>query len=163
LIQRFTPSAGGTLYAVSFVLFSLLAWSAAGALALGERWRRLQRGVTWACLGAGLAVAATALLLRDLAWLDALSSDAARLVLIAALVAPAALAIGCPFPTLLAHHGEPASRIASLWAINGAASVAGGVVAVLALRVAGATHALLLAAGLYVAAAVIAPSANRSS
>jgi len=29
LIQRFTLAAGGALYAVSFVLFSLLAWSAA--------------------------------------------------------------------------------------------------------------------------------------
>jgi hypothetical protein len=76
---------------------------------------------------------------------------------IAALLAPAGLAIGGPFPTLLAHHGEPAERIASLWAINGAASVAGGIVAVLALRVGGSTHALVLAAALYVVAAVLAP------
>jgi hypothetical protein len=157
LIQRFTLAAGGTLYAVSFVLFSLLAWSAAGALVLGARWRRLDRGVSWACVTAGLAVAATALLVRDLAWLDAISSDAARVLLIAALLAPAGLAIGGPFPTLLAHHGEPAERIASLWAINGAASVAGGIVAVLALRVGGSTHALVLAAALYVVAAVLAP------
>ena len=163
LIQRFTLAAGGTLYAVSFVLFSLLAWSAAGALMLGGRWRRLDRGVSWACLAAGLAVAATALLVRDLAWLDAISSDAGRLLLITAILAPAGLAIGCPFPVLLAHHGEPASRIASLWAINGAASVAGGIVAVLALRVAGSTHALFLAAGLYVAAAAMAPAANRTT
>jgi SAM-dependent methyltransferase len=160
LIQRFTPAAGGTLYAVSFVLFSLLAWSGAGALVLGGLWRRLDRGVSWACLAAGLAVASTALLVRDLAWLDSISSDAGRLVLITTLVAPAGLAIGGPFPTLLARHGEPARRIASLWAINGAASVAGGIIAVLALRVAGSTDALLLAAGLYVAAAAMAPAAR---
>jgi spermidine synthase len=158
LIQRFTLAAGGTLYAVSFVLFSLLAWSAAGVLLLGGRWRRLDRGVSWACLAAGLAVASTALLVRNLEWLDSISSDAGRLLLIAALLAPTGLAIGCPFPVLLAHHGEPARRIASLWAINGAASVAGGVVAVLALRVAGSPHALLLAAGLYVVAAAMAPA-----
>ena len=163
LIQRFTLAAGGSLYAVSFVLFSLLAWSAAGALLLGGRWRRLDRGVSWACLAAGLAVAATAWLVRDLAWLDAVSSDAGRLLLIAVLLAPAGLAIGGPFPVLLAHHGEPAHRIASLWAINGAASVAGGIVAVLALRVAGSTDALLLAAGLYLAAAAMAPAAARTS
>jgi hypothetical protein len=157
LIQRFTLAAGGTLYAVSFVLFSLLAWSGAGALILGGWWRRLDRGVSWACLAAGLAVAATAVLVRDLSWLDSISSDAGRLLLITALVGPAGLAIGCPFPVLLAHHGEPARRIASLWAINGAASVAGGIVAVLALRVAGSTYALFLAAGLYVAAAALAP------
>jgi hypothetical protein len=158
LIQRFTLAAGGTLYAVSFVLFSLLAWSAAGALLLGGHWRRLDRGVTWACVAAGLAVAATALVARDLAWLDSIASDAGRLVLIAVILAPAGLAIGCPFPILLAHHGEPASRIASLWAINGAASVAGGVIAVLALRVAGSTDALVLAAGSYIVAAAIAPA-----
>jgi hypothetical protein len=163
LIQRFTLAAGGTLYAVSFVLFSLLAWSAAGALTLGGRWRRLDRGVAWACLAAGLAIASTALLVRDLAWLDSISSDAGRLVLITVILAPAGLAIGCPFPVLLAHHGEPANRIASLWAINGAASVAGAIVAVLALRVAGSTDALFLAAGLYAASAAIAPATNRTS
>lgn len=163
LIQRFTLAAGGTLYALSFVLFSLLAWSAAGALVLGGWWRRLDRGVSWACLVAGLAVAATAMLARDLEWLDSISSDAGRLLLITVMLAPAGLAIGCPFPVLLAHHGEPASRIASLWAINGAASVAGGIMAVLALRVAGSTDALVLAAGLYLAAAALAPAADRTT
>ena len=161
LIQRFTLAAGGTLYAVSFVLFCLLGWSAAGALMLGDRWRRRARGVSWACLVAALAIASTAVLVRDLEWLDSISSDAGRLLLIAAILAPAGLAIGCPFPVLLAHHGEPANRIASLWAINGVASVIGGIVAVLALRVAGSTHALVLAAGLYLAAAAI--SRNDSS
>ena len=155
LIQRFTLAAGGALYAVSFVLFSLLAWSAAGALLLAGRWRRLRRGVSWACVAAGVAVAATAVLTRDLAWLDSISSEAGRLLAITAILAPIGLAIGCPFPLLLAD-AEPAPRIASLWAINGAASVAGGIVAVLVLRVAGSTDALLLAAGLYVAAAAVA-------
>ena len=145
LIQRFTLAAGGTLHAVSFVLFCLLAWSAAGALTLGSRWRRRSRGVSWACLAAGLAIAATALLVRNLEWLESVSSDGGRLLLIAAILAPAGLAIGGPFPVLLDHHGEPASRIASLWAINGVASVAGAIVAVLALRVAGTTCTLFLA------------------
>ena len=160
LIQRLTPAAGGPLYAVSFVLFSLLAWSGAGALTLGGWWRRRARGVSWACLAAGLAIAATALALHDLAWLDGISSDAARLATIAIVLAPTGLAIGCPFPLLLSQHGEPAARIARLWAINGAASVAGGIVAVLALRVFGTTHALLFAAALYGAAAVLAPRAT---
>ncbi|MGE3459192.1 MAG: hypothetical protein AB7O24_29030, partial [Kofleriaceae bacterium] len=159
LIQRFTLAAGGTLHAVSFVLFSLLAWSAVGALLFGDRWRRLARGVSWACLTAALAVVATALLVRDLAWLDAISSDAGRWLWIAAMLAPAGLALGGPFPVLLAHHGERARYIASLWAINGAASVVGGIIAVLALRVGGATDALVLAAGLYVVAAATAPAA----
>ena len=73
--------------------------------------------------------------------------------LIAFLMAPVGLTLGCPFPVLLAHHGEPTDRIASLWAINGAASVAGGIVAVLALRVFGSTHALLFASALYFVAA----------
>ncbi len=157
LIQRFTLAAGGALYAVSFVLFSVLASSAAGALLLSGRWRRLSRGVSWACLAAGLAVAATAVLARDLAWLESISSDAGRVLVLAAILAPVGIAIGCPFPVLLAHHGEPDARIASLWAINGAASVAGGIVAVLVLRVGGSTHALLLAAGIYLATAAIAP------
>jgi len=157
LIQRFTVAAGGTLYAVSFVLFGVLAWSAAGALLLGDRWRRLDRGVSWACLAAGLTVAATAWLVKDLAWLEGVSSNVGRLLLIAVLLGPVGIAIGGPFPVLLAEHGEPPRRIAALWAINGAASVAGGIVAVLALRVAGSTDALNLAAGSYLAMAVVAP------
>jgi hypothetical protein len=41
-----------------------------------------------------LAVAATAVLVRDLAWLDAISSDAGRLLLIAVMLAPAGLVVG---------------------------------------------------------------------
>jgi hypothetical protein len=100
LIQRFTLAAGGTLYAVSFVLFSLLAWSAAGVLIVGSRWRRLRRGVSWASLVAGLAVASTALLAHDLEWLNSVSSDAGRLLLITAILAPVGLAIGCRFGAL---------------------------------------------------------------
>lgn len=158
LIQRFTLAAGGTLYAVSFVLFSVLAWSAAGALLLGGRWRRLARGVSWACIAAGLAVAATAVLVQNLAWLESIASAPGRLVVITLLLAPVGLAIGGPFPVLLVHHGEPDTRLANLWAINGAASVAGGTVAILALRVAGAPDALFLAATLYLATAVLAPA-----
>lgn len=152
LIQRFTLAAGGALYAVSFVLFCLLAWSATGALVL-----RFARDVRRACVAAAVAVASTALVVRDLAWLDNISNDIARLALIALLLAPTGLAIGCPFPGLLAQRD---SRIASLWAMNGAASVAGGVIATLALRVAGSTHAIWLAASLYVVTAIVAPRAK---
>lgn len=155
LIQRFTLAAGGTLYAVSFVLFCLLAWSAAGALGLGGRWRGIAHGVAWACVAAALAVVATALVVRDLAWLDGIASSPARLAAIALLLAPVGLAIGCPFPLLLGQEAE-GGRIARLWAINGAASVGGAIVGVLALRVGGSTHALALAAALYVVAAGLA-------
>jgi len=73
LIQRFTLAAGGALYAVSFVLFCLLAWSAAGALMLGGVWRRRDRGVSWACLVAALAVVVTAVLARNPGWLDGIA------------------------------------------------------------------------------------------
>ena len=125
-------------------------------------WRQRARGVSWACAAAGLAIIATALLVRDVSWLDSISSEAGRLALIALLLAPVGLTIGGPFPTLLAHQGDPTERIASMWAINGAASVAGGIIAVLALRVDGSTHALVLAAVIYIAAAAFAPSAVRS-
>ncbi|HUS27462.1 MAG TPA: hypothetical protein VMZ53_03105 [Kofleriaceae bacterium] len=161
LIQRFTLAAGGTLYAVSIVLFGLLCWSGFGALVLGGRWRRLERGVSWACVAAAVAVAATAWIMRDLSWLDGISSEAGRLVVIMLMLGIAGVALGGPFPVLLAHHGEPSDRIASLWAINGAASVAGGVIAVLALRVAGSAYALYLAAGLYLVTALLAGPRGR--
>lgn len=156
LIQRFTLAAGGTLYATSLVLFGLLAWCAVGALLISGRWRRLRRGAAGASLTAAVVVAAGAWVVRDLAWLEAIGSDAARTALVCALLAPVGLALGCPFPVLLAHEGAPADRIASLWAINGAAAVAGGTIAVLALRVAGATDALRLAAALYLLVAILA-------
>ncbi|MFT3697805.1 MAG: hypothetical protein QM831_31990 [Kofleriaceae bacterium] len=141
LIQRFTLAAGGTLYALSFVLFCLLAWSATGALLLAKWWRRHDV----ACFVAALAIAAATLIHVD------------SKPLIALLLAPTGLAIGAPFPTLLAREPD---RIATLWAINGAAAVAGGVIGVLALRVGGSTDTLLLAAGLYVMAALV-PTRSR--
>lgn len=162
LIQRFTLAAGGTLHALSFVLFSLLAWGGAGALLLGAWWHRHPRGVTWSCLVAALAIGITAIVI-EVDWADAISSDAARLLALAAMLAPAGLAIGCPFPTLLAHHARSPDHVARLWAINGAAAVAGGVIAVLALRVFGSTDTLVLAAALYAAAAVVAPPSTGSS
>ncbi|MBK9034918.1 MAG: hypothetical protein IPL61_27255 [Myxococcales bacterium] len=156
LIQRFTLAAGGTLYAISVVLFGLLAWCAAGAWFVSGHWRRRARGASWACLTAAIVVAGSAWLARDLAWLEAITSDTARFALIIAVLAPVGVALGCPFPVLLAHEGAPASRIASMWAINGAAAVAGGTIAVLALRVAGSTDTLRLAAGLYLLVAILA-------
>lgn len=152
LIQRFTLAVGGTLYAVSFVLGALLAWSAVGAL-VRARWARVRTGAA-ACGVAALAIAATAILVRELAWLDAIADDTARLALVAALLAPVGLAIGGPFPALLARHGDRDDRVARLWATNGAGAVAGGVVAVLALRVGGIGHALAIAAALYALAAI---------
>jgi SAM-dependent methyltransferase len=160
LIQRFSLAAGGALYAVSFVLFGVLAWCAIGALLLGGWWRRRTRGVTWACVAAAIVVIAMAVLVRDIAWLDEITSDAARLLAIAAILAPIGIAIGGPFPTLLAHQSD---RIANLWAINGAASVIGGIVAVLVLRVGGSTDALVVGAVLYAVAAVVAPTAGGTS
>lgn len=138
LIQRFTLAAGGTLYAISFVLFCVLAWSAAGALLLARWFRRVEH----ACLAAAFAIALTALLVH----VDSRP-------VIALLLAPVGLTLGAPFPMLLARSNP---HIASLWAINGTAAVAGGVIGVLALRVGGATHALMLAAALYLVTAFVA-------
>lgn len=158
LIQRFTLAAGGTLYAVSFVLFSLLAASASGALMVSGRVRRFERAVSWSCLAAALVIAATTIVVRDVAWIDAITSDAARHAVIAAIIMPLGLAIGCPFPLLLGHHGSSPARLARLWAINGAAAVAGGALAVLVLRVGGATDALWVAVACYLVTATIAPA-----
>ena len=90
---------------------------------------------------------------------EAIAGDGARVAIIAALLAPVGAALGGPFPVLLARESAPAERIAGLWAVNGAAGVAGGTVAVLALRVAGTTATLLIGAGLYLATALVAPPA----
>lgn len=156
LIQRFTLAAGGTLFAISLVLMGLLGWCAVGAVVLSDRWRGRARGVAGASLTAAVAVAAMAWLTRDLAWLEGIPSDGARAALILVALAPVGVALGCPFPVLLAHAGAPADRIASLWAINGAAAVAGGTLAVIALRVAGAPNTLRVAAALYLGVAIIA-------
>ena len=156
LIQRFTLAAGGTLFAISLVLMGLLGWCAVGAVVLSDRWRGRARGVAGASLTAAVAVAAMAWLTRDLAWFEGIPSDGARAALILVALAPVGVALGCPFPVLLAHAGAPADRIASLWAINGAAAVAGSTIAVIALRVAGAPDTLRVAAALYLLVAIIA-------
>ena len=77
-------------------------------------------------------------------------------MIITALLAPVGVALGCPFPVLLAREGAPAGRIATLWAINGAAAGAGATIAVLALRVGGSTDTLVLGAALYLLVAILA-------
>ncbi|HMC82428.1 MAG TPA: hypothetical protein VKL61_04275 [Candidatus Polarisedimenticolia bacterium] len=149
LLVRLTLAAGGPVPALTILLFSLLAWASLGGrlsvrLTSTTIWRLAQRGGL-----AALALAATTVTLgRGYRFYMGLEGPALPLAL-ALTLAPCGLAMGLPFPALLSRaRGE---EVAGLWGVNGLASVAGAMLAVLSCMYLGISTSLLVGAFLYAA------------
>jgi len=130
LIQRFVLFLGFPTYALSVVLFSLLAFTGIGSLLStrrGEARRTLIGALALACVLIGAAAFGLQPLLRELVdW-----PFAARVLLSVVLLAPAGLALGTAMPIgltrLVALHPR---AVPWAWAVNGIASVLASVLAV---------------------------------
>jgi hypothetical protein len=153
LIQRFVLFLGFPTYALSVVLFALLLFTGAGA-ALSGRFGEGGRQALVVALGAACVLIAAAAfglqpLLRELIDLP----FAARVAVSVALLAPVGVALGMAMPLglrrLAALH--PAG-VAWAWGINGIASVAASVLAVVVAILFGFAVATLLALACYLAA-----------
>jgi hypothetical protein len=90
----------------------------------------------------------------DLPWL-------ARAALVLAVLAPASLALGLPFPLGLSRTGS-GGFLPWAWGLNGAFSVVATPLANLIAREAGFSRVLLCAAVLYVIALVMFPATRKS-
>jgi hypothetical protein len=140
---------------VAVVLVSLLVFSGCGALLSA----RMPDGrARFAALLAAVAIGAVLASGR----LDALVAApfAVRVSAVAALLLPAALAMGLPFP--LAARGLPAGSIAGAFLWNGVAAVVAAPVAVLLALQVGFTGTLLVGAIAYFAAAAWLPRRGAS-
>jgi spermidine synthase len=156
LIQRLTLFVGYPALAASLAIFSMLWASGLGSMVARHACRSVARLRAVLLAVAALLIAYLGLphLLAPLLALP----DLARATLAVALMVPPALLMGMPFPTGLARlAATTASALPWAWGLNGAFSVLGSVLAVLVGMQLGFSAALVLAAGLYALAALVAP------
>ncbi|OGW60536.1 MAG: hypothetical protein A2V83_10955 [Nitrospirae bacterium RBG_16_64_22] len=80
------------------------------------------------------------------------SADAVRYAVLAATLSPLGFVLGFPFPTAIRTLAGPRNLVPWAWAVNGCASVVGGILAVVLALEVGFSGVRLLAAGFYVLA-----------
>jgi hypothetical protein len=154
LVQRFILLLGPPVYALTVVLFSVLAFGAAGSGLTA----RIPESRVGAVLGAVLLAVAAGAALYALALpavIDLLVPLArpARIAAAAALAAPLALLMGMPLPAgLRLLRREAPAIIPWAWGLNGAASVLGSIMALLIALMSGFSVALASGAALYLGA-----------
>ena len=149
-VQKYVLLLGYPTYSLSVTIFSLLVFAAAGAVLARRGWGRPRR-----FLGTLLALtlALVALEVLALPWIrDRLLASplAARVAVTALLQLPLGLVLGMYFPTglELLRRREP-RLIPWAWAVNGVASVAASVLAVVLGMAIGFSGVALIAAGVY--------------
>ena len=159
LIQRFNLYLGNPAYALTVVLFTMLVSSGAGSL-YAERFdepRMLSQILAVVCAG----VALVWLTIDPFIYATLGASQRTRVVLAALYVAPIAFLMGMPFPTGLRQAGRVSeSLVPWAWAVNGATSVLGSVLAVIVSMTAGFSTSLVFAAIAYAAAWGLRTRAN---
>ncbi len=154
LIQRFVLFLGFPTYALSVVLFALLAFTGIGSL-ISARVRAPRRtligALAFGCVLIGAAAFGLQPLLRSLIeW-----PFEARVALTVVLLAPAGLALGMAMPIGLTRlAGLHADAVPWAWAVNGIASVLASVLAVAVAITWGFAVVTLLALACYLVALV---------
>ena len=131
-IQRFVLFLGHPTYALTVVVFLMLVASGAGSLASG-RWPLLRRH-PWVPFAAILTLLTTLLVALPMTLERLVGVNfPGKLLVSAALLLPAAVAMGMPFPVglrTLAETSPSGHGIEWAWAMNAAASVLGSVLAI---------------------------------
>ena len=151
LIQRFNLYLGNPAYALTVVLFTMLISSGVGSL-YAERFdevRTLSQMLAVVCVG----VVLMSLTINPFIYATLGASQQTRVVLAAIYVAPIAFLMGMPFPTGLRQAGRVSEALVPwAWAVNGATSVLGSVLAVIISMTAGFSTSLVVAAIAYAGA-----------
>jgi predicted membrane-bound spermidine synthase len=154
LVQKCILFLGHPVYALTVVLFSLLAWSALGSWLSGRiRPEQLRPRLLGILGGTGLLIAAAAVGLSPVFYALVHLDRALRIAVTVALLAPLGIAMGMPLPTGVRILAREAPEIIPwAWGVNGAASVMGSVAALVVALLAGFDQALLLGAAFYLLA-----------
>lgn len=163
LIERFTLFLGDGTTAFALVLAGMLAFSGLGSV-LAQRFHP-RRGVVLAVAIIAAALIFYALFLFDLMRQGMNVPFTLKILFVLAAIAPAALAMGMPFPLGLASLRKEAndSLLPWAWAINGAFSVIATPLASLIATNTGYTAILAAAAALYALALAAFPGARNSA
>ena len=151
LIQKLSLVVGHPNYSVAVTLGTMLIFSGLGSLTSGRIAHRSSLP-TLCCAVAALILGGYALL-GD--WLLGFAPSAlgGRGLLAAAYLAPVSFFMGMPFPTKV-RTIDDVNLVSWAWAVNGLASVAGSVLAVVLAMNLGFTAVILIGASCYVAAAL---------
>lgn len=153
LIQKFVLFLGHPTYALTVIIFAMLVFSSLGSF-FSRRLGTFEDGKLRIVLGVVAAlVAVLAFLVTPIATAGVGLPLPLRMVITALLIAPAAFAMGMPFPSGLArlelrHH--PSVRWA--WSLNAASSVLGSALAIFLALYLGLRETLLVGGALYLAA-----------
>ncbi|MGH7517195.1 MAG: hypothetical protein ACREOC_06970 [Gemmatimonadales bacterium] len=143
LHQRLTIALGQPTYTLAVVLFAMLVGTGIGSIS--SRWFRHRPDAGWLVIL--VTVGGALLAFQVIPELDRVSAEPVRLLLVGGGVMVVGTALGLGFPLgvrLAAPHGDGA--IQRMWAVNGAASIAGsGLAALIGL---GAGSRATLVAGL---------------
>ena len=162
-IQRFMLFLNHPTYAIAVVLSAFLLFAGIGSVASSgfDRWVR-NRSAHYL---SGLAVAVAAIMSLAVMYVFLLPAITPTLVLLPGtlnvaaaqlLIAPLAFFMGMPFPLALGHLKKKVPDLVPwAWGINGCASVISAVLATLLAMSFGFSTVVLLAAALYVGAAVV--------
>jgi spermidine synthase len=156
LMQRFVLFLGHPVYALTVVLFTLLIGGAAGSR-LSRRINADSRRTLMFALPviAVMAVSYAYLLPHAFSsWLG--FARPLRIALSVSLLLPLGIGLGMPLPAGIASMGQRRpEHLAWAWAINGATSVLGSVLAMLLALIIGFRFVVLAGAGCYVVAIVL--------
>jgi hypothetical protein len=157
-IQRFTLFFGQPIYAVSVVLASFLVFGGLGAATSSLISRVLGRHAVVAAVGgiAAVAIAYEAVVVPGMFDVFLQGAPILKAATCTILIAPLAFLMGMPFPIGLARlAGRDPAQVPWAWGINGCASVLSPVLASLLAIHWGFDTVILLAVGLYAAAAAV--------
>ncbi|HSE96833.1 MAG TPA: hypothetical protein VLD57_01095 [Blastocatellia bacterium] len=154
MIQKFILFLGHPVYALAVVLFSLLTFSAAGSYLTGRfEEARLVSILKKLIVSLAALVVVYILVIPPIFYGFVHLPLAIRIVMAVVLMAPLAVLMGMPMPTairMLAHSSP--ELIPWAWGVNGATSVMGSVAALVIAILTGFNQALLIGAGIYLAA-----------
>ncbi len=159
LIQKFTLFVAAPAYAAAVVLSGMLVFSGIGAGFSSRFVGRLRRGILVAVTGIVGACVAYAFGLTPLLTAAMSLPEWARIGLSLVAVGPLAFCLGMPFPLgLAALSGQGREgEVAWGWAVNGAVSVVGVVLAQTVAMLAGFTVVFFAAAAIYLLALATFP------
>ncbi len=149
-VQKYVLLLGYPTYSLSVTIFSLLVFSALGAALSRRGWARPRRFLLGLLVATVTIVAVEVLALPAIREAFLSSSLSVRILLTALLQLPIGLVLGAYFPTgiELLRRCEP-RLVPWAWGINGVASVASSVLAVILGMAIGFSGVALLAAGIY--------------
>ncbi len=153
LIQKFVLFLGQPVYALTVVIFSMLASSGLGSAfsrkVIGEREGRLIKVLGCVALLAALLALVASQTMTALLWLP----TPLKIVLTVAMLAPLGFAMGMPFPAALRKLEDwHAPSVRWAWSLNAASSVLGSVGALMCAIYLGLAQTLIIGGLFYLAA-----------